>query len=457
MIKGAIRAIIGASETEKLRQSSGRLGRVNFALRILAITGTAFALEFLGGALLHLTQLPHVLYVVQRVIVFGALGTVLLRGIGQRLADAGLARWYRYPFIAAWLLSVSLSAAWPSGWRVGLGLFLLVLILGCSIRGKPLPVGLTAVGATSIPELVGPARGQQHQPKLFNTPVSFLRSLLTLACLWLPLIWLENISGGGIGVWLARLGYCILSLVWFFILIGRLNDAGHLPRKRYGVLLTGLVLLLGTPGHLPGLGWLTRLRDFFMPSYPFVAATLEAWLRHVNGYEKLALFLVVQIPMALWPSKRRSAASATESDRRDKRLKGRAANAKTSDLVNCGPFEFPRILFVIALFWVPFIYMDRASGGGIGTWSARVAYCVLAFFWMNFAHGRFVDAGLAHSEYSSQFFLVVATASLMPLAVHWVNGYGALAIFAGIQAPTAFLKSKPLPESQADEPTLVSG
>jgi len=457
MIKGAIRAVRGASETERRRQSLGRLGRLSFAFRIIAITGTAFALEFLGDALLGLAQLPHVIYVLQRVIVFGALGTILLRGVDQRLLDTGLARWYRYPFIAAWLLSVSLSTAWPSAWRIGLGLFLLVLILGCSIPGRPLPAALVATGPTVGPEPTGCAPRQQRQPTLFNTPVSFLRSLLTLACLWLPLIRLENVSVGGIGVWLARPGFCILSFVWFFILIGRLNDAGRLPRKRYGVLLTVLVLLLGTPGHMPGVGWPTHLRDFLLPSYPFVAATLEAWLRHVNGYEKLAVFLVVQIPLAFWPSEPRLAAPATESVRPNKRLWGRTTNAKTSDLVICGRFEFLRILFVIVLFWIPFIYMDRASGGGIGTWIARVAYALLVFFWMNFAHGRFVDAGIAHSEYNSQYVLVVATATLMPLAVHWVNGYGALVIFAVIQAPTAFLKSKPSPELQAEEPTLASG
>ena len=49
-----------------------------------------------------------------------------------------------------------------------------------------------------------------------------------------------------------------------------------------------------------------------------------------------------------------------------------------------------------------------------------------------------------------QYFLVVSVASLMPLAVHWVNGYGALAIFVLIQTPIALLLSKPRP----DDPLL---
>jgi hypothetical protein len=446
MIRSLIRAIISAAEEEELRQAQNRLGRINFAFRTLTITGLAFAFEFLGEALLHLTQMPHVLYVVQRIILFGAFGTILLRGIDQRLMDAGLARWYKYPVIAVWLLSVTLPAAWPSGWQVGLGLFLLLLILGCSIRGTPLPMELVSADGPTEPHPSAYKLRQQNRPRWFISSVGFSRSLLTLGCLWLPLIYLGNASGGVGGVWFARFGYCILGLVWFYVLVGRLDDAGRLPRKRYQLLLIGLVLLIGLLGRVLGEGWSAHLRSFLLPRASPLVSLPIARLKYLNGYEMLALFLFIQIPLALLPSKPRLSRTASESDLAGIRSKRRLANMRSSELALCGPFEFLRILSVIAFIWVPLIYVDRASGGGIGSWIARVGYLILVFFWMTFAHGRFEDARMAHSGYAPQYFLIVSVASLMPLAVHCVNGYGALAIFFLIQTPTALLRSKTKPE-----------
>jgi hypothetical protein len=437
-------AITRVVQEAELRQSLGRLGRIDFALRILTITGIAFAFQFLGDALLHLTQLPHVLYLLQRIILFGAFGTILMRGIDQRLIDAALARWYRYPAIAAWLISVSLPAAWPSGWQIGLGLFLLLLILGCSIRGTSLPTEYDSVSRPTVPEWNAYAPRRNYRPKWFNDSVSFLRSLLTLGCFWFPLICLESSSGGGIGVWFARFGYCILSLVWFFVLIGRLNDAGRLPHKRYGFLLTGLVLLIGLLNHILGEEWSTHLHSL-LSSAAFFASLLGAWLKYLNGYEILALFLFVQIPLAFLPSNPRpqEPIPANVAEGKSKR---RAPAAKTNELALSGPFEYLRILLVIGCLCIPLVYMDDASGGSVGSWIARLGYLILGFFWLIFANGRLEDAGWAHSWYPSQYALVVSVASLLPLAVHWINGYEAVAIFVLIQIPTVFLRSKPVPE-----------
>jgi hypothetical protein len=55
------------------------VGRVNFALRTLLVTAIAFAIEYLGDGLLHLTLLFHYAYVIQRIVVFGLVGTLLER------------------------------------------------------------------------------------------------------------------------------------------------------------------------------------------------------------------------------------------------------------------------------------------------------------------------------------------------------------------------------------------
>jgi hypothetical protein len=176
-----------------------------------------------------------------------------------------------------------------------------------------------------------------------------------------------------------------------------------------------------------------------------IAAIFSQWFIHLNGYEQLGLFLAIQIPIVSLSSKSTSS-SRSNNSLREATLPLRTA--KTNVLSLCGPAEFMRILFVIAVVSIPLIYMDRASDNGIGSWVARFGYALLAVSWMIFAHGRFKDAGWAHSEYPSQYFLVVLVASLMPMVVHWVNAYGALSIFVVLQIPTALMKSIPLPDDE---------
>ena len=441
MSRKLIPAITRAVEEEGVRESINRLGRINFALRTLTITGTAFALNVLADALLHLSQLPHILFFAVQIAFFSLFGAFLLRPIDQRLMDVGLAGWYKYPVVALWLLSVSLTAAWPSGWQAGLGLFLLLLVLGCSIRGNPLPMELVSACAPTESHPSAYEVRQQNRPRWFISSVGFARSLLTLGCCWLPLIWLENASGGGIRIWFARLGYCILSLVWFYVLVGRLDDAGRWPRKRYQLLLIGLVLLVGVLGRILGEGWSARDHGFLPYSAAHFVYLLRAWLKHLNGYGILALFLFIQIPLVLLSSEPRTERSVSAKDGSNKHEPA----VKTNELALSEPFEYLRILFVIACLWVPLIYMDNAFEGSVGSWIARLGYLILGFFWFAFANGRLEDAGWAHSWYPPQYVLVVTVASVMPLAVHWVNGYEALALFVLIQIPTVFLKSKPKP------------
>lgn len=152
----------------------------------------------------------------------------------------------------------------------------------------------------------------------------------------------------------------------------------------------------------------------------------------------LVLFLLIQVPLVFLPSRPKTA---------EKEGSKKPPAVKTNELALCGAFEYLRILLVIACLWIPLIYMDSTSGGGAGSWIARIGYVILVCAWLIFANGRLEDAGWGHSSYPSQYFLVVSVASLMPLAIHWVNVYEALAIFVLIQTPTALLRSKPAPEN----------
>jgi hypothetical protein len=437
---------------QRVASSIKPVGRINFVLRTLVVTATAFALEFLVDELLHLTLLLRYSYALQRLTIFGVAGFFLLAVIDGRLLDAGLPHWCRYPAYLVWLLSTSLPVIWPTEGRIGVALFVLLMIVGCSIPGKPVSVKYVAMGGIAQPGEKASAPLRKYRSRWFVTPIGFLRSLLTIACFWLPLIWLEDASGQRAGIWIARFGYLILSIVWFYIILGRLDDAGRLPRARYGYLLICFVLLLrimlrrfGSAGSTTG--WQALL----LSNVASTASRLSPWMQLINGYERFALFLLIQIPFAFLPSKPKPPELLAEIHRREVDLKKRVPVAKTNELALCGPLEYLRIVFVIALLFTPLIYLDDAFCGTVGSWMARLGYLVLIFFWLAFANGRLEDAGWAHSQYPAQFGFVVSVAWLMPLAFHWVNGYGALAIFVLIQTPTALLRSKPAPEEPVPE------
>jgi hypothetical protein len=421
------------------------VGRINFILRTIVVTAMAFGVRLLGEGLLHLDQLPQYLFVLQRVAVFGLVGLFLFRTIDGRLLDAGLARWYRFPVFALWLVSMSLPVIVPQWSPLGPALFTLLLILGGVIPGKLVPVQSSATREFEYSEDQVSMRSRRAPSLPMVHRIDFLRSLLTLTCLWLPLIWLEDFSGNHLGAWIARLGYSILCVVWAVKVIGRLEDAGKAPSVRQGLLVILLILSIELMRHLELHAWTQ-----WWQSFPVLktAAGLSQWLVCLNGYEKLALFLLVQVPLALLPGKPKLATPFSEYTGTSRNARQPVEAVKTNVLALCGPFEYLRILLVIASVSIPLIYMDHVSKNGVGSWIARAGYAVLAFFWLTFAHGRLKDAGWAHSEYPSQFFLVVSVASLMPLAVHWVNGFGAIAIFVIVQIPTAFLKSVPIPDEE---------
>lgn len=106
---------------------------------------------------------------------------------------------------------------------------------------------------------------------------------------------------------------------------------------------------------------------------------------------------------------------------------------------------FLTALIVIGCLWLLLIFIDDASGQGMGTWIAWVGYLVLGFFWFGFVVGRFNDAGIPGGKLFL-FLMLVSGVSLIPLANHWIDGYGAFAIFVLVQIPIVFLRSNPIRE-----------
>jgi hypothetical protein len=404
--------------------------RLDFVLRVLLISALALALEhFLKRYSFQLSKyLPHGLYSIAQVIVFCLPVMYLSKTTYGRLLDAGLPRSYAYPAFAIWFISIELPTVWSRGWPVSVFLMLLLLIAGGLVPSK-VPSRKHALEKKNAE---GEETVSEHSsnvpPRLLVGPIGFLRTLLTFACILFPLILLEKSSGRGIGAPIAHLGYGIVYLVWLLKVLGRFADSGR-PSTWY---------------------W-----------FPYcivasIVSVLPLWYRLFNEYEALGLFLLIQVPLALLPSKRMPEEQSPPQKvligyKRDVELKARSVQP-----LLVGTRVFLLRLMVITSLCALLIYIESESSDEIVLWFERIGYFVLGVAWMVNANGRLQDAGWAHTWYPSQYFLVVSVASLMPLAVHWVNGYGALAIFVLIQIPILFLPSKPAREpasSNAEAPS----
>jgi hypothetical protein len=400
------------------------IGRIDFVLRLVLISALAvvFALLSRGDWLSH----PYS-SLFQKVFAFGLVGIFVAETIRGRLLDAGLPRWYGYPAIIVWLLSTSLLAVRNRAWPIGLILFTCLLSVGGLLVSKPMSAMVSSAREVMKVKETAPVSSKEIQERLLVSPVGFLRCLLSFACLWLPLICLDRAFGVGVGVWAARFGYLTLGIVWLIKVFGRLADAGRSPKVHQWHFALGLILLI-------------RILRQWRSNPSFIEPMMPLWLKHINGYEILALLLLIQIPLALLPSKQRP--TVPEGTRRGAGARTLVPMIRIADPSLSASFRKLRPLLVIACLWIPLIYTDNASGGNLGTWLAYLGYVILGFSWLVYVHSRLNNAGLADNLYPQQYALVVSVASLMPLAVHWVNGYGALAIFVVVQTPIVLLRSK---------------
>lgn len=407
-----------------MASSTKLVGRLDFVLRILLISALAFALEhFLNWDSFQLSKfLPRGLHSVVQVVVFCLMVMYLVKTIYGRLLDAGLPRAYAYPAFAIWFLSIELPTIWTRTWPIGALLLLLLLIAGGLVPSKMASVEHVLTRKTAEGLQIVPVPSNKISSRLLVGPVGFLRTLLTFACIWFPLILLEKSSGRGIGLPIAHLGFGIVYLVWLLKVLGRFADSG-------------------------------RSSNWYW--FPFCIAAsavsmVPLWYKLINEYEALALFLLIQVPLALLPSERRPEEQSLPQKVLTGYRKDLEQKAKSVEPLLVGALAFLLRLMVIASLGALLIYMESGSSDEIVVWFARIGFFILGVAWMVNANGRLQDAGWAHSWYPSQYFLVVSVVSLMLLAVHWVNGYETFALFALVQIPTVFLKSKP----KLEEPLL---
>lgn len=229
-----------------------------------------------GEVLIHLAGYPLI-------------AILMMSAIDGRLLDAKLPRSYLFPIFLCWTYStVSLMFAMHY-WRIGLAAIVLMLVAGglFPINRAPVMIGFgekssEEVGETTLSQADTPEdqverRSVQENGKRRVTQVSpstFLGALFTLVLLWLPLTYLDDFSGRGFWVWIARLGYAILGFFWFGFAASRFNDAG-LPNGK------GFLCLIAIT----------------------TASLLPLKLNLTNGYESLAIFVLIQLPIVFLRSK----------------------------------------------------------------------------------------------------------------------------------------------------------
>jgi hypothetical protein len=226
----------------------------------------------------------------------------------------------------------------------------------------------------------------------------------------------------GIVALIADLGLGALYLVWTIKAVGRFAGSGR-SGDRY---------------------WFPYCLGSTM------AAALPLWYKLANLYEAVAIFLILQVPLALLKGNtevKRSAPVRRWGDAYRQRVLQRNPDAEESTVV--GPLPFLWGLLLIAALGALLIHIRLLARGGAGQWFVSTGYFVLACAWVVILTGRFKDAGWNLEWRTSQFCLVVSVTSLMPLAFRWVDGYGSLAIFVLIQIPILFLRTRRTKEAEA--------
>lgn len=287
-----------------MASSTKSVGRIDFVLRILVATGLAVELN----RLLPLRELVNPYYFLTRsdsfnhIAGYPLIAILALSTIVGRLRDARMSPLYLFPISLLWIFSTVAFMFKTNYWPVGLALFVFMLIAGGFLPIRPAPVligfgdkSTGGVGESTLSETNAPEdeaekdSGEEVERARTNlaTPKSYLVALSVIACLWLALIYIDDVSGHGIGVWVARLGYAFLGFMWFGAAANRFKDAGLFDGRFFLYLI-----VVCTASLLPLINSLT------------------------TGYESLAIFVLIQIPTVFLKSKPTPEETLPESGRR---------------------------------------------------------------------------------------------------------------------------------------------
>ncbi len=198
----------------------------------------------------------------------------------------------------------------------------------------------------------------------------------------------------------------------------------------------------------------SRLCDAGLPRWSFWPYFLIVFtgclaahlLKLTNSLETLALFLVLQLPADLFPSKLAPAESLPQgasAEEASKLVRKKPARPVTP----LGAIEFAIYLLLIAgLLWVLHLLRGDVAGMAMsralrfGLDAASVLLCVA---WIFSVRGRLANLGLR--RWVPGFCAVVLAACAVPFALSLLSFQHALVLFAVLQLPAVLLRRRLIP------------
>jgi len=210
-----------------------------------------------------------------------------------------------------------------------------------------------------------------------------------------------------------KLGLALVGVFWVRSLENRLMDAG-LPRWSFWpYFLAVLAICAGV--HARGI---------------------------LDAQDTLMLFVVMQIPTALFPSRPAPVRPFSQS------VVQTGAPGQPYPEYNSpvGRFQFLLRVLLIAALYAALLHLARGAGPGVVAWEMRIGIVLFAFVWIYSVEGRVLDAGLPR-WLSIPYCLILPGMCVLPHFLKIVNVQVALALFFVLQIPTIFFQSRAVPAS----------
>lgn len=222
-----------------------------------------------------------------------------------------------------------------------------------------------------------------------------------------------------------------------------------------------LLLGLGYGVVVLGVFWTrsleNRLRDAGLPRWSFWPYFLIVFtgclgahlLKLTNSIETLGLFLVLQLPAILFPSKLAPVESSPQSTSAAEVSKSAASLEKkpARKITPLGAIEFAVYVLLIAGLWSVLHLLRGDVAGMANSRALRItldgASLLLCVPWIFSVRGRLRSLGLAH--WYPAFCSLLLAACAVPLALRAISFQHALVLFAFLQIPAVILRQEFIP------------
>jgi hypothetical protein len=181
-----------------------------------------------------------------------------------------------------------------------------------------------------------------------------------------------------------------------------------------------------------------RLQDARLPRWLFwpyflvvFTGCLAAFaLKLTDGSRTFALFVIVQLPTVLFPSRPEPLPDSRGGARVDVAYNRRVSRSR-----------FLLRLFLLAVLFAALFQLQEETGPGPALWQMRVGLAIIGFMWIYIVEGRLLDAGLPRWA-SIPYCLVLPGICFLPVYFKVIDFPLALISFAALQILMVFFPSE---------------